>query len=59
MAGGARVIRQLREPDAESYVELRRQGLLEAPLAFGASPEDDMPPRRRRYVTGFARGRNG
>ena len=42
MAGGARVIRQLREADAESYVELRRQGLLEAPLAFGASPEDDM-----------------
>jgi hypothetical protein len=42
MAGGARVIRQLREPDAESYVELRRQGLLAAPLAFGASPEDDM-----------------
>lgn len=41
MAGGARVIRRLREADAESYVALRRQGLLEAPLAFGASPEDD------------------
>lgn len=35
------VIRRLREADAESYVALRRQGLLEAPLAFGASPEDD------------------
>jgi ribosomal protein S18 acetylase RimI-like enzyme len=42
MAGGARVIRPLREADAESYVELRRRGLLEAPLSFGASPEDDM-----------------
>ena len=42
MAGGARVIRPLRNADAESYVTLRRQGLLEAPLAFGASPEDDI-----------------
>ena len=42
IAGDARVIRQLREADADSYVELRRQGLLEAPLAFGASPEDDI-----------------
>jgi GNAT superfamily N-acetyltransferase len=42
MAGGARVIRPLREADAGSYVELRRRGLLEAPLAFGASPEDDI-----------------
>ncbi|HEY4909719.1 MAG TPA: N-acetyltransferase, partial [Methylomirabilota bacterium] len=42
MAGGARVVRLLREADAESYVELRRRGLLEAPLSFGASPEDDM-----------------
>lgn len=36
------MIRELRDADAESYVALRRQGLLEAPLAFGASPEDDM-----------------
>jgi RimJ/RimL family protein N-acetyltransferase len=42
MAGGARVIRRLREADAGSYVALRRQGLLETPLAFGASPGDDM-----------------
>jgi len=42
MAGGARVVRLLREADAESSVELRRRGLLEAPLSFGASPEDDM-----------------
>ena len=59
MAAGARVIRPLREADAESYVELRRRGLLEAPLAFGASPRTTSPPRRRRYVTGFGRGRNG
>lgn len=36
------MIRELRDADAESYVTLRRQGLLETPLAFGASPEDDM-----------------
>ena len=39
---GAWTIRELRDADAESYVVFRRQGLLEAPLAFGASPEDDL-----------------
>jgi RimJ/RimL family protein N-acetyltransferase len=34
-------IRLLREHDAEAYTEFRRQGLLELPLAFGASPTDD------------------
>lgn len=41
MAGAAWVIRPLGVADAERYVALRRQGLLETPLAFGASPEDD------------------
>jgi RimJ/RimL family protein N-acetyltransferase len=35
------MIRLLREDDAEAYIEFRRQGLLELPLAFGASPTDD------------------
>jgi ribosomal protein S18 acetylase RimI-like enzyme len=36
------VIRALRPADAEAYVRLRGEGLLEEPLAFGASPEDDV-----------------
>jgi hypothetical protein len=35
------LIRALRAYDAEAYAALRRQALLEAPLAFGASPADD------------------
>jgi RimJ/RimL family protein N-acetyltransferase len=35
------MIRELRESDAEAYVALRRQALLDSPLAFGASPADD------------------
>jgi hypothetical protein len=58
MAGGASVIRPLREADAESYVTLRRQGLLEAPLSFGASPEDDIAASAE-AVRDLGRGRNG
>lgn len=35
------MIRELREHDAEAYVGLRRDALLDSPLAFGASPTDD------------------
>lgn len=35
------MIRALGESDLDSYVELRRKSLLDAPLAFSASPEDD------------------
>jgi RimJ/RimL family protein N-acetyltransferase len=35
------MIRQLRDNDAEAYVNLRRQALLESPLAFASSPADD------------------
>ena len=36
------IIRQLRDHDAEAYVELRRASLVDAPLAFAASAEDDV-----------------
>jgi ribosomal protein S18 acetylase RimI-like enzyme len=35
------LIRELTETDAESYVQLRREALLNAPLAFASSPADD------------------
>ena len=35
------MIRRLAPPDAEVYVALRGEALLEAPLAFGSSPGDD------------------
>ncbi|HEX8153993.1 MAG TPA: GNAT family N-acetyltransferase [Thermoanaerobaculia bacterium] len=35
------MIRPLREDDLAAYVDLRRRSLLEAPLAFAASPDDD------------------
>lgn len=35
------MIRILGEDDAEAYAELRREGLLDSPLAFTSSPEDD------------------
>ena len=34
-------IRALKEGDLEAYVALRRQALLDSPLAFAASPADD------------------
>lgn len=42
IGGGSPVIRLLGDDDVEAYVELRRQALDEAPLAFGASREDDV-----------------
>jgi ribosomal protein S18 acetylase RimI-like enzyme len=36
------VIRLLVEDDAAAYVVLRREALLDAPLAFASSPEDDL-----------------
>lgn len=36
------MIRRLTPTDAEAYFALRRAALLDAPLAFGASPEDDL-----------------
>ena len=38
---GLRTIRPLTADDAEEYAALRRESLLDAPLAFTASPEDD------------------
>ena len=35
------MIRPLTESDLEAYTALRRESLLDAPLAFGSSPEDD------------------
>jgi len=35
------MIRKLREKDAEAYFKLRREALLDSPLAFASSPEDD------------------
>jgi RimJ/RimL family protein N-acetyltransferase len=39
--GGTGMIRTLRDDDAGAYVVLRREALLDSPLAFGASPADD------------------
>ena len=36
------MIRLLREEDADSYTTLRREALIEAPLAFAASLDDDL-----------------
>jgi ribosomal protein S18 acetylase RimI-like enzyme len=36
------MIRQLRDGDVEAFVELRREALLDSPLAFVASPSDDL-----------------
>jgi RimJ/RimL family protein N-acetyltransferase len=35
-------VRILQEPDAEAYAELRREALLDSPLAFASSPADDV-----------------
>jgi len=35
------MIRALTEADLEAYIALRRESLVNAPLAFAASPEDD------------------
>ena len=35
------LIRELTDSDVVAYVELRRRALLDVPLAFSASPEDD------------------
>jgi RimJ/RimL family protein N-acetyltransferase len=36
------MIRELRDGDVETFVELRREALLDSPLAFVASPDDDV-----------------
>ena len=36
------MIRELRDQDAEAYVEHRRAALTESPLAFASSPSDDI-----------------
>lgn len=36
------MIRELRDDDAQEYAELRREALLESPLAFASSPADDV-----------------
>jgi hypothetical protein len=35
------MIRELRQDEAGAYVELRRQALMDSPLAFASSPFDD------------------
>lgn len=44
------MIRILREDDADAYAELRREALLDSPLAFTSSPADDFafPPESLR-----------
>jgi RimJ/RimL family protein N-acetyltransferase len=39
-------VRRLRPADAEPWMDLRRRALADAPLAFGASPEDDRGGKR-------------
>ncbi len=36
------MIRELQDGDVDAYAELRRESLLESPLAFASSPEDDL-----------------
>jgi RimJ/RimL family protein N-acetyltransferase len=36
------LIRELQDDDAYAYADLRREALLEAPLAFVSSPDDDL-----------------
>jgi hypothetical protein len=36
------MIRELRDGDVEPFVKLRREALLDSPLAFVASPGDDV-----------------
>jgi RimJ/RimL family protein N-acetyltransferase len=36
------MIRELRDGDVEPFVNLRREALLDSPLAFAASPDDDL-----------------
>ena len=36
------MIRELRDGDVEAYVKLRREALLDSPLAFVSSPGDDL-----------------
>jgi GNAT superfamily N-acetyltransferase len=38
---GAILIRELRDRDVDAFVKLRREALLDSPLAFVASPSDD------------------
>jgi ribosomal protein S18 acetylase RimI-like enzyme len=40
------MIRMLADHDADAYVEVRRQALAEAPLAFASSPSDDIASSR-------------
>jgi RimJ/RimL family protein N-acetyltransferase len=47
------MIRELRDRDVEAYVELRRQSLMDSPLAFAASPGNDFvssPDRVRQQL---------
>ena len=47
------MIRKLTDPDAEAYLELRREALLDSPLAFASSPDDDFassPEAVREYL---------
>ena len=36
------MIREIRDADAEAYAKLRREALLDAPLAFASAPDDDI-----------------
>lgn len=50
------LVRRLTEADAAEYVELRRQMLTEAPLAFGASPGHDFMSSTEAVREQLARG---
>ena len=47
-------VRRLGPADADALIELRREGLRELPLAFGASLEDDVTGDRARFEASLA-----
>jgi len=52
---GIVVIRFVTASDLEAYVRLRREALLDAPLALSASPEDDFASTREALLPQIAR----
>lgn len=50
------MIRMLREEDAQAYAELRREMLLDSPLAFASSPADDFVSDAESVRTELAKG---
>jgi RimJ/RimL family protein N-acetyltransferase len=49
------MIRPLTESDIDAYIALRREALLDTPLAFAASPDDDFASSRDNLRDGIRR----